>query len=60
VEGWMLVSDICRHPENLVLRTRVGFENPTYAQMPSESFQTASGFGNKYCISMHYILMGMK
>ena len=29
-QGRILVSDICRSPANLVLRTSVGFENPTY------------------------------
>ena len=29
--GRILVSDIFRNLENLVLRTSVGFENPTYA-----------------------------
>ena len=28
--GRILVSDICHSPANLVLRTSVGFENPTY------------------------------
>ena len=49
VVGRILVSDIFSAPKNLVLRTSVGFENPTYAlccftgnkAMPSESFQTA-------------------
>ena len=29
--GWIFISDICHSSENLVLRTSVGFENPTYA-----------------------------
>ena len=31
VVGRILVSDIFSAPKNLVLRTSVGFENPTYA-----------------------------
>ena len=38
--GRLLVSDICRSPENLVLRTSVGFENPTYALRRNEAWET--------------------
>ena len=38
--GRILVSDICRRPENLVLRTSVGFENPSYALRRNEAWET--------------------
>lgn len=41
--GLDAVSNLTRHPENLVLRTRVGFENPTYAtDAVRKAFQTVS------------------
>ena len=38
--GRILVSDICRNLENLVLRTSVGFENPSYALRRNEAWET--------------------
>jgi hypothetical protein len=38
--GRLLVSDIYCRPENLVLRTSVGFENPTYARHLNEARET--------------------
>ena len=55
VVGRILVSDIFSAPKNLVLRTSVGFENPTYAHLcKSVKGRLKQNFQTAFCFTAVY------